>query len=482
MFIKAFRLFVSSTFADFTQERELLQNKVFPTLDAYCAAKGYQFQLLDLRWGISEEAQLNQRAAEICLDEVCAAKGYPPPNFLIMIGNRYGWVPLPYAIARDEFEAVVAWLKGRGQRDAARDLDIIYQHDDNHLVPRGLSVTAPNCGQLISAYTLRSREDDVPELKPAKAWAKLEASLRRTLQEAADDLLNRGQINVAAHEKYFQSLTEQEIIHGLSGYNHGSETRASSSPLAPGTEGSEAIAFIREIVGNASATLGPVRAFLRKIVRNGTRSLGPMSRYIEQEPRLDALKDRIKHALPDECIVTSKVGWGKDGRIDPTYLAAFAAQIQSKLVAAIDRHIARIEAVERVPDFALESERGQHRAFGEQKRKVFIGRESNLVAIQSYIAGDDDYPLILYGRSGFGKSALMARALAAAQAAGDAPVIYRFIGASAASSQIRSLLVSLVDDLASLGIVQMPEEFEQDAKKFNDRNAPHRSSSTRYTR
>ena len=138
MLVKAFRLFVSSTFADFGQERELLQSRVFPALDAYCAAKGYQFLPLDLRWGVSEEAQLDQRTAEICLGEVSAAKDYPPPNFLIMIGNRYGWVPLPYAIARDEFEVVLAWFQGHGQQDAARALGRIYQLDDNYLVPHGV--------------------------------------------------------------------------------------------------------------------------------------------------------------------------------------------------------------------------------------------------------------------------------------------------------------------------------------------------------
>lgn len=71
--LKAFRLFVSSTFADFELEREILQHQVFPELDAYCAVKGYQFYPLDLRWGVSEEAQLDQRTAEICLGEVRAA-------------------------------------------------------------------------------------------------------------------------------------------------------------------------------------------------------------------------------------------------------------------------------------------------------------------------------------------------------------------------------------------------------------------------
>ena len=56
MLIKAFRLFVSSTFADFLAERGPLQDEVFPALDAYCATKGYQFLPLDLRWGVNEEA------------------------------------------------------------------------------------------------------------------------------------------------------------------------------------------------------------------------------------------------------------------------------------------------------------------------------------------------------------------------------------------------------------------------------------------
>jgi hypothetical protein len=89
--IKASRLFVSATFADFAAERDVLQREVFPALDTYCTARGYQYYPLDLRWGLNEEAQLDQRTTEICLNEVRAARqGYPLPDFLIMIGNRYG--------------------------------------------------------------------------------------------------------------------------------------------------------------------------------------------------------------------------------------------------------------------------------------------------------------------------------------------------------------------------------------------------------
>ena len=55
-----------------------------------------------------------------------------------MLGNRYGWVPLPYAIAQDEFETILTWLQDNGEHTAALSLLHIYQLDDNYLVPRDL--------------------------------------------------------------------------------------------------------------------------------------------------------------------------------------------------------------------------------------------------------------------------------------------------------------------------------------------------------
>ena len=60
---RVFRLFISSTFSDFVAEREALQKKVFPQLEAYCRERGAAFQAVDLRWGITEEAQRDHDAA-----------------------------------------------------------------------------------------------------------------------------------------------------------------------------------------------------------------------------------------------------------------------------------------------------------------------------------------------------------------------------------------------------------------------------------
>ena len=71
---KTFRLFISSTFSDFSVERRLLQEYVFPEIKKYCNESNLNFQPIDLRWGVSNEAQLDQKTLELCLEEVRESK------------------------------------------------------------------------------------------------------------------------------------------------------------------------------------------------------------------------------------------------------------------------------------------------------------------------------------------------------------------------------------------------------------------------
>lgn len=95
---KTFRLFISSTFSDLKEERNILQTEVFPEIKDFCKSYGYNFEPIDLRWGVSNEAGLDHKAMEICINEVQKVFNYPRPHFLIMLGNRYGWIPSPSEI------------------------------------------------------------------------------------------------------------------------------------------------------------------------------------------------------------------------------------------------------------------------------------------------------------------------------------------------------------------------------------------------
>lgn len=87
-----FRVFVSSAFSDLVAERDALQEHLFPRLREFCERRGARFQAMDLRWGVSEEAALDQQTMRICLEELRRCQETTlRPNFAIVLGQRYGW-------------------------------------------------------------------------------------------------------------------------------------------------------------------------------------------------------------------------------------------------------------------------------------------------------------------------------------------------------------------------------------------------------
>ena len=61
---KYIRLFVSSTFNDMRLERDILQSTVFPEIKEFCNCHGWEFEAVDLRWGISSESAVPEGVAE----------------------------------------------------------------------------------------------------------------------------------------------------------------------------------------------------------------------------------------------------------------------------------------------------------------------------------------------------------------------------------------------------------------------------------
>ena len=128
-----FRVFVSSTFSDMVAERNALQKQVFPRLREWCRTKGVTFQAIDLRWGISQEAGLNQRATDVCLNEISRCQASTTrPNFLLLMGDRYGWRPLPDDIPADEWDTFSPHITNSDDQDL---LNRWYKRDYNAVPP-----------------------------------------------------------------------------------------------------------------------------------------------------------------------------------------------------------------------------------------------------------------------------------------------------------------------------------------------------------
>src|SRR5262249_29223765 len=105
MLEKVIRVFVSSTFKDMRQERDVLHSdRVQGKLRRMCESRGFQFQLIDLRWGVSTEAAWHQRTEQLCLEEIRRCREVTPrPNFVALVGQRYGWRPLPLTLTASDW-------------------------------------------------------------------------------------------------------------------------------------------------------------------------------------------------------------------------------------------------------------------------------------------------------------------------------------------------------------------------------------------
>ena len=90
-------------------ERNALQMHVVPQMQQWCQERGWQFEIVDLRWGINEEASQAHRTMNICLEELDNCRRLSPkPHLLLLLGERYGWLPLPEQITQEEMQRLWA--------------------------------------------------------------------------------------------------------------------------------------------------------------------------------------------------------------------------------------------------------------------------------------------------------------------------------------------------------------------------------------
>jgi len=402
---RTFRVFVSSTFEDLKAERDRLHEDVFPRLREFCRERGARFQAIDLRWGVSEEASLDQQTMNICLSEIARClKTTPRPNFIVLLGQRYGWCPPPPQIPADEFEQIVGRVTDRDDRDL---LEMWYRRDDNAVPPE---------------YRLQPRERG-SDYETYTGWRPVESRLHEILAGAIQGM----RLTEERRRPYVASATEQEIAAGA---------------LRVSRPAGKVFCFLRKIEG-ASSENGELRA--------------GVDRYIDADQApLDTLKAELFKKLPDG-VRRYEARWSEEeGRPTTDHLDRLAADVYEALARAIQSELDQPseiapteEEVHIEPDRMLDGEGRAHCEFANRLLHRFVGRTDPLQAIHEYLEGEGRRPLAIVAEGGAGKSALVARALE--QAVGErsrARIVYRFIGATPRSTDGRTLLYDLCRELS----------------------------------
>ena len=448
---RTFRIFVSSTFSDLKDERNALQRYVFPRLRELCMQHGCRFQAIDLRWGVREEAGLDQQTMKICLDEVNRSQRTSPrPNFILLLGDRYGWRPLPAEIPAHEFHEIEKRIAGKTEREL---LMRWYRCDDNARFKSRIE----RAGE--SVYCLQPREHG-SRFADFTAWEReVERPLRGIFLRASNDMnLQEGELL-----KYAASATEREIAAGALDIPDSQE---------------HVFCFFRTI-----ANLPPnsdARDFV-DLDENGQPDR-------EASEKLSDLVARLRKRLPDN-IHHYQANWTGNGisleHIGelPNELAACLQLLGDKsdrrsLCVDVWRELARtiLDEISRLESMdPLEKEIADHQVFGMDRARTFVGRASILQSIGNYIRGADNHPLVILGDSGSGKSALLAKAITECRL--EVPhcqIVSRFIGATPTSSDGRALLESACRGISrSYGADEfsVPTAYEELVKDFPQRLA-----------
>ncbi|MFC1805408.1 AAA family ATPase [Planctomycetota bacterium] len=429
------RVFVSSTFSDMKHERNALQEHVFPKLEQLCLQSGFQFQAIDLRWGVSTEAGLDHRTMRICFDELRRAQEISPrPNFLILLGNRYGWRPLPEEISIEEFHALecaAAQVQAASSTPAVAVLRDWYRRDDNAVPP---------------VHVLQSRRQDLHDGRDytdETVWNEVQAVLWAIINHAMPPDQLRGRFHDAVPEdeappivRFQASATEQEIWHGA---------------LRVPDAHEHVLAFFREI-GNIGGVTNPTA--IKNFVDVGPPGGVDGGLQAEQERLKAELRERLGEPNVFEAKVALVVDPAKQPAAEVTtgHLEQLCADVERRLTEIIRQQIDEYwaQTTQASAERALRElkiEQDEHERFGRERgaEDSFVGRQAELQAILDYVQSDSPWPLVVHGASGCGKTSLLARA--SQEVAKTRPPIVRFIGVQPRSSDLRSLLSSLCQEL-----------------------------------
>jgi hypothetical protein len=115
------RVFISSTFRDFIQERDELVKKVFPELRRRCKERFVELVEVDLRWGITAQQAESGQVLPICLSEIDKCR----PFFIGLLGERYGWVPREHEYDETLVHAQ-PWLDEHRGGKSVTELEILH--------------------------------------------------------------------------------------------------------------------------------------------------------------------------------------------------------------------------------------------------------------------------------------------------------------------------------------------------------------------
>ena len=358
------RFFVSSTFVDMELERNWL-NELFDELRKdYQQRTDWQVEYVDLRWGISDQAGLDNRTMSICKAELQRCQTLSPrPNFIALIGERYGWIPLPELIPN---------YQGRSIALVSDLFKQYYRRDFNNIGYRAYP-------SIFHFWNRKPRLDPGPwVLQPFTDTGLDENDRLAYIVEPLADLFKAmaSSLKMVGDKEsaviFYSSATEQEIFSGALSVDDADE---------------HVIEYVRMLTN----------------VPEEEKSIYQPNANLN---RLDNLKKRLAEKIDKSN--TLSVSLSFNDYQTKEYERFFKEEMERHIRKVIDGEIERTAQSE--PSL-LEREKEVHEGFRSEQTKHFVGRDEECEFVRNFIFEDQNHSLLwIDGEEGIGKSSLLSHA------------------------------------------------------------------------
>ncbi|KAK3583746.1 hypothetical protein CHS0354_022778 [Potamilus streckersoni] len=440
------RIFTSSTFTDTKEERNYLMIDAYPRLKEFCQQLGYDFQVVDMRWGVTNEATDDHMGTDLCLQELARCQKLSTgPNFVSLLSHKYGYRPLPRSIPATDFEPIIQ----SETSTMTKSLFSKWYHRDENAVPAEYALDP------ISTH-LRSKTD----------WLEESENLHTALENAALEVLGREKAR-----QYFSSVTEKEVRMGMLETQNRSDCCCWLKRSFKGIED----------VSNGSVTrrfidcVDPSQKEMEKATPEEKIKLLEKARGLQERAR--ALHRELRDDLMIKCIAKERlkeyeINWTEKGiDLDHPEHKKYLKDFNDDFVVMIKNMIETALRKKQTNSDTLLEEVFQHVRFCQKKCELFHGREESLKKIKDYITGKSREVFVVHGQSGSGKTSILAMTARdiKKRTSGTAVLLLRFLGTSPDSTSIIPLLTSLLKQLNRIfnDNRPVPTNFQELVREFH---------------
>lgn len=172
---------------------------------------GIEFQVVDMRWGGRDEATDDHMTTTICLEELDNTKRISVgPSFFLLIGQKYGYRPLPNTVHGDQFEHMLQGLESLNMEEGVKLLKKWYVKDLN-CVPTSY-ILQPITSNLPHFFNSRNPKQQMVD---QEKWFDTLSQLYKFILKGSEILKHAEKISEKEFQLLRMSVIEREFMKGI---------------------------------------------------------------------------------------------------------------------------------------------------------------------------------------------------------------------------------------------------------------------------